>query len=121
MQIERMDALRLIGRYDDPDVLMYIDPPYLRSTRKSGRLYRHEMDCEEHKRLLGIITNSRAKIVLSGYPSEMYDSALQGWYRDTVMSQTTSTEMAEEVIWMNYEPPYRQLEFAELETGRCEG
>lgn len=117
VQIERMDALQLIERYDNPDVLMYIDPPYLRSTRKSGKLYTHEMDDEDHVQLLGVITRSRAKIVLSGYPSGMYDEALRGWYRDAVMSQTTSTEKAEEVIWMNYEPPYRQLEFAEIEAG----
>lgn len=27
VQIEHMDAMRLIERYDDPDVLMYLDPP----------------------------------------------------------------------------------------------
>lgn len=114
VQIERMDALRLIERYNNSDVLMYIDPPYLRSTRKSGRLYRHEMDNDGQRSLLRLVAESRAKIVLSGYSSEMYDSALKGWYKDTMMSQTTSTRMAEEVIWMNYEPPYRQLEFFEL-------
>ena len=29
VQIEHMDAMRLIERYDDPDVLMYLDPPYV--------------------------------------------------------------------------------------------
>lgn len=103
VQIEHTDALKLIERYNNSDVLMYIDPPYLRSTRKSGRLYRHEMDNSQHLELLEQIKESRAKIIISGYPSELYDEVLQGWYRDGARSQTTSTAMAEEMIWMNYE------------------
>ena len=109
IQIEHMDALRLIKRYNSPDVLMYLDPPYVRSTRKSGKLYKHEMDDAGQKELLALIVESRAKIVLSGYQSDLYDDTLQGWYKDTTMSQTTSAKMAEETIWMNYEPPCSQL------------
>lgn len=61
------------------------------------------------------ITRSRARIVLSGYPSALYDETLRGWYRDSTFSQTTSAEMAEEVIWMNYEPPCRQIMIGEME------
>jgi len=107
VQIEHMDALRLIERYDNPDVLMYLDPPYVLSTRRSGRLYRHEMDDGQQKRLLTLVTKSKAKIVLSGYSSELYDDTLKGWHKDVTLSQTTSTEKAEEVIWMNFRP-YRQ-------------
>lgn len=109
VQIENMDALRLIERYNNRDVLMYLDPPYLRSTRRSGALYRHEMSDKVQREMLEAIANSTAKIVLSGYQSELYDEYLVGWHKDSVMSQTTSTEMALEVIWMNYEPPAHQL------------
>lgn len=102
VQIEHMDALRLIERYDSSDVLMYLDPPYVRSTRKSGRLYKHEMDDVQHQKLLELVTRSRAKIVLSGYSSDLYDNALKGWYKDITQSQTTSTVMATEMIWTNY-------------------
>lgn len=114
VQIERMDALRLIERYDSPDVLMYLDPPYVRSTRQSGRLYRHEMDDAGHRNLLDLITRSQAKIVLSGYASPLYDEVLQGWYRDTIMSQTTSAVMAVEYLWTNFEPPERQMTLEEI-------
>ena len=109
VQIEHMDALRLIERYDSSDVLMYLDPPYVRSTRRSGRLYRHEMDDEGHGTLLALVTQSRARIVLSGYDSPLYAKALRGWNQYITRSQTTSTEMAEECVWFNYEPPYRQM------------
>ena len=44
--IEQCDALELIQRMDSPDTAIYLDPPYLRSTRNaagSGR-YVKEMD-----------------------------------------------------------------------------
>lgn len=113
VQIEHMDALRLIERYNNPDTLMYLDPPYLRSSRKSGALYNHEMDDAGQHELLSLIVKSKAKIVISGYESELYDEALAGWHRDETRSQTTSSEMAKEVIWMNYEPPMSQLSFFE--------
>lgn len=109
VQIERMDALRLIERYNNPDVLMYIDPPYVRSARKSGRLYQYEMTDADHEQLLDLLTQSKAKIVLSGYKSALYDQQLHDWNKFTTMSQTTSTEMAEEYIWLNYDPPCRQI------------
>lgn len=111
VQIEHMDALRMIERYDNPDVLMYLDPPYVRSTRRSGRLYNHEMTDDDHMRMLELVAKSRAQIILSGYASDMYDDALQGWYKDTTQSQTTSTAMATETIWQNFEPPAEQITF----------
>lgn len=109
VQIEHMDALRLIERYDNLDVLMYLDPPYVRSSRKSGRLYRHEMDEGQQRELLEIVTKSRAKIVISGYRSELYDAYLANWHTDSTTTRTTSAQIAEEVIWMNYEPPFQQI------------
>ncbi len=110
VQIEHMDALRLIERYNSPDVLMYLDPPYVRSVRKSGALYKHEMDDAGQEELLEIITRSKAKIIISGYDNDLYNTALAGWHKDYAMSQTTSAEKAIEAIWMNYEPPVLQYD-----------
>lgn len=114
VQIEHMDGFRLIERYNNRDVLMYLDPPYVRSSRRSGKLYQHELAANGHERLLELLKASKAKIILSGYESELYAKELQGWYSAATLSQTTSTEMAEERIWMNYEPPLRQITFREL-------
>lgn len=111
VQIEHMDALRLIERYNTPDALIYLDPPYVRSSRKSGALYKHEMNDQQQVRMLEIITQSKAKIILSGYRNELYDKWLSDWETDATMSQTTSTAMAEEVIWMNYKGRLKQLTF----------
>lgn len=115
VQIEHSDALHLIRRYNFPEVLMYLDPPYVRSTRKSGKLYRYEMDDDGQAELLELIKASRAKIIISGYDCDLYNTALAGWEKDSTMTQTTSAEMAQETIWMNYEPPMRQISIFEEE------
>lgn len=109
VQIEKMDALRLIRRYNSPEVLMYLDPPYLRSTRKGGRIYRYEMDIGGHQELLEEITGSRARIILSGYDSSLYKDALQGWNSYAKEVRTTSGEKAMEMIWTNYRDTDAQL------------
>lgn len=119
VQIEHMDAFRLIERYNTPEALIYIDPPYVRSSRKSGALYRHEMTDEDQKRLLELIVKSRAKIIISGYDNELYKKALDSWQIDSTMSQTTSSKMACEKIWMNYTPPEKQISFDEFMEGNA--
>lgn len=117
VQIEHMDALKLISRYNNSDTLMYLDPPYVRRTRRSGALYNHEMDDAAQRELLDLITCSKAKIVISGYESDLYNTALAGWRKDSTLSQTTSTEMATETIWMNYSPPLEQLNLFDTKGG----
>ena len=111
VQIEHMDALRLIERYNTPDTLIYLDPPYVKSSRKSGALYRFEMNDNDHYVLLKSVINSNAKIILSGYENDLYESMLQNWRKDSTTCQTTSTEKAKEIVWMNYDQPYQQIQF----------
>ncbi len=115
VQVEHTDALRLIERYNDPGVLMYLDPPYLRSTRNGGRLYRHEMDDADHQKLLELLRASQASIVLSGYESDLYDRALTGWHKYTIAARITSAEVTQEVVWCSYEAPEQQVCIGGLE------
>ena len=102
VHIENTDAIELIKRFDKPEVLMYIDPPYVRRTRRSGALYKHEMDDKQHASLLQVLCGSKAKIVLSGYDCDLYNRSLPGWYKDQIEARLT-VGMGTETIWMNYE------------------
>ena len=117
VQIENTDAIQLIKKYNFSDVLMYLDPPYVKSTRRTNRLYRHEMDENGQIEMLEAVTKSKAKIILSGYQSDLYDSRLEGWKKDTIQTRTTAADMAIETIWMNYTPPIKQLTIYEIEGG----
>lgn len=102
VHIEHRDALDLIKNFDKENVLMYLDPPYMRRTRKSGALYKHEMNNQGHLDLLKLIKNAKAKIVLSGYDDDWYNAQLDGWDTDLIVSRTTVGD-ATEKIWKNFQ------------------
>ena len=120
VQIERMDALRLIRRYNTPEALIYCDPPYVRSTRKSGKMYRCEMTNDRHQELLEIITHSQAKVVISGYECDLYSDYLKHWNKYVTEVRTTSADVAQEVIWTNYDLPHHQFTLEEFCLGGTE-
>lgn len=102
-QIENIDALTLIERYDDPQTLLYLDPPYIQELRKRG-MYKYEMTDEGHVKLLELIKKSKSKICLSAYDSDLYNSELKDWY--TAEKQTTAQmgKSRTEKLYMNYAP-----------------
>ena len=69
-------ALEIMRSQDGPETLFYLDPPYLDETRSVPDVYRFEMSSTEHSELLDFIRKVRGKVMVSGYPSELYESAL---------------------------------------------
>ena len=104
VQIENRPALELIRRWNYPDVLIYADPPYLLDTR-GGELYRHEMTEQDHVELLEALLQHKGSVILSGYPSELYDESLCFWSRITRKSYNQNKDARTEVLWCNFEVP----------------
>lgn len=78
-EIENINALDLIKKYNRNDCLIYVDPPYLLSTRKQ-KYYNVEMTKnEEHRELLDILKNHSGSIIISGYDNELYKDTLKDW------------------------------------------
>ena len=102
VQIENRPALEVIKRFDYENVFMYLDPPYLLNTR-AGKQYKHEMSDTEHEELLKAIVNSRAKIMISGYESDLYNEYLKKWHKATFNSCAEHGKKRIEVVWMNYQ------------------
>lgn len=107
--IESRPALDLLQQMDAPHTLHYIDPPYLPSTRSQGNrrrgagyhVYEHELSEEDHVELLELLGRLQGMIVLSGYPSELYDRALLGWRRVTRKAYADGGRERVECIWTN--------------------
>lgn len=104
VQIENRPALDLIRRFNYENVLIYADPPYLLETR-GGKMYRHEMTEQDHVDLLDALKQHKGSVIISGYPSEMYDRELTGWSRITRKSYNQNAEQRTEVLWCNFETP----------------
>lgn len=103
-QVDHLPALDCIARYDAPNVLFYIDPPYVAETRKSGG-YRHEMTADDHAELLELLNGVQGMVMLSGYRSPLYDDLLTGWRRTDIETVNHSSnrvrEARTECIWRN--------------------
>lgn len=103
VQIEHMDARELIPRYNNSDTLLYVDPPYPKQARQSGRnFYAAEMNKrQDHLVLLELCLKHRGYCVISTYPNELYDEILDGWEKQCFQVATNNSGSATEVIYMN--------------------
>lgn len=114
--IDNRPALRLIRAYDAEDVALYVDPPYLGSTRSSldaakrrSRNYAHDMPSDDdHRALAEVLHGCAGAVLLSGYHSPLYDELYADWDRAEVSVQRPTTNRrgatgsrATEVVWSN--------------------
>lgn len=105
VQIECMDAVKLIRACNASDCLIYADPPYLGETR-TGKLYREEMmDRESHNRILDALMDHKGPVMLSGYDNDLYNERLKGWRKQTKKGYTTGGNKRLETVWLNYDIP----------------
>ncbi|RPK76382.1 D12 class N6 adenine-specific DNA methyltransferase [Streptomyces sp. ADI97-07] len=121
VSLENLPALDLITKYGkQPRVLLYVDPPYLGTTRGWGNNYRHEMKTDiEHQELAAALLDCRAPVVLSGYDSPLYDGLFTGWHRyeQAAMTGNATTDKGRtEVLWSNRELGGQHDLFAGLES-----
>jgi len=107
VQIECMPAVKLIRRFNSPEVLIYADPPYLLATRH-GRQYRYEMLDEDHEELLDVLLDHTGPVIVSGYNSPLYNDRLREWHREEAISYSQIASRKTEVLWMNFEPEEQQ-------------
>jgi DNA adenine methylase len=119
VQIEHKDAIEIIQKYDTPETFFYLDPPYVQSSRKSGS-YEHELTDEQHSKLVEVLLKIKGKVLLSGYPNQIYGALERaGWHKrewPTTCSAAGRTRTSNlqgpgavkkaqprtEVVWANY-------------------
>lgn len=103
--IDSRDAFTFIEDHDEEDVLFYVDPPYVPSTRASNRFcYVHEMSDDDHIRLLDLLTSLRGMVVLSGYASTLYRGRLPSWRctsKTTSCNGNVGSADRTECLWLN--------------------
>ncbi len=108
VSLEALPALDIIAKYGtETEALLYVDPPYLGTTRGWGDNYKHELKTEtEHRELAKALHGCKAAVVLSGYPSDLYDRELYpAWSRIEIASMTgngvDAGKSRTEVLWSN--------------------
>lgn len=113
-----LESYRFTGRE-----FVYVDPPYLHSTRGRAR-YAVEMTDADHSRLLAVLRGLPCPVMLSGYPSDVYLSegfgtaeTLAGWTCETFDVMTRGHTWATECLWMNYPAPAVLHDFQSVGQG----
>lgn len=107
--LESRPALELVLRFDTPEALLYLDPPYLPATRsaksrKPGERYHtyvHELNEDDHRELLAACRASSAMIALSGYPDPLYDEQLPGWTCRRMAARAHRNSPRTECLWLS--------------------
>jgi DNA adenine methylase len=103
--LECRDALDVIRRWDMPDTVFYVDPPYMLSTRSPsirGSAYgKREMSDKAHEALAEQLLHCAGMVVLSGYRSDLYNSLFRDWQRIERDSFTDSGTVRTECLWIS--------------------
>jgi len=86
--------------------LIYLDPPYVASTRKSSNNYKYEMTNDQHIEMATKLNKLNCKIVISGYESDLYNNLYKDWRKIQIKSKNyagnqSGTRLDKvEVLWI---------------------
>lgn len=104
VNFECMDALELIPKYDTENTLFYVDPPYVHATRSDilncRDQYVHELDDAGHEALAEVLKAAQGYMVLSGYPSGLYEELFPGW-KMVARKAFSETSERTECLWLS--------------------
>lgn len=100
-------AVPLLKMFDEPDTLVYADPPYLHETRESTDVYTHEMLIDDHIALAEVLNNFKGKALISSYPSRLYSKLYKNWQCEKKKmpnhaSQQKIKPVKIELLWRNF-------------------
>jgi DNA adenine methylase len=112
VSILNRDAFDVLESTYDGHTAIYVDPPYLASTRSSGT-YIHDFSPSDHERLAALLRGfRRARVVVSYYRSPLLRTLYPGWEEiacDRIKhlsaqgkrGPVNTTSIAEEVLLVN--------------------
>lgn len=109
VEIRQANALAWLAALDPAGLgrlLIYADPPYLHALRSRGHRYRCEMTDADHEALAAALQRLAAlgvAVIVSGYPSPLYDRLFAGW-RTIELQVMTRGGVRTEKLWFNFEP-----------------
>lgn len=99
-----MDATKFLESFDfQGDEFIYCDPPYLHETRRKKKIYRYEYTKKDHVKLLNIISKICCNVMISGYPSGLYNDMLRDWAY-VGFPGSSHIGKRKEGAWMNFSP-----------------
>ena len=128
VQFTERSAPDVIRIWDSPETLFYCDPPYVHSTRNKRTLdaYGVEMSEADHRELANVLRKATGRIILSGYPSPLYDELYEDWtHLDSDVanhaSGTTTKSRMTERLWCNWNASAKRKAGAQTDSRSRDG
>lgn len=108
--IENRPAIEVMQAHDGDDTLHYVDPPYVHDTRGDLRHgYRFELSDDDHRALAAALRGLAGRVILSGYPSPLYDELYGDWQRIERKALADGALARIEVLWLSPNLEHRRL------------
>lgn len=98
--IENRHAFEVMTAHDSAKTLHYVDPPYVAETRGKGGDYAFEMTDDDHRELAAVLCRLKGAVIVSGYPSELYESLYGDWERVERKALADGARERTEVLWL---------------------
>lgn len=86
------------------DSFIFLDPPYLYSTRNGIKYYKFEMTDKQHLKFLAAARSLKINCMIIHPKCELYDNELKGW-RQVIVKIKYHNKTSIECLYMNYEQP----------------
>jgi DNA adenine methylase len=106
--IEQRNAIDVMRHQDGLRTLHYVDPPYVHSSRSlkvrhtdNRKSYKFELTDNQHIELAEGLRDLRGMVVLSGYPSPLYDELYADWHRVERRAYADGARERIECLWLN--------------------
>jgi DNA adenine methylase len=110
--IENRDAKQVMMSHDGIETLHYVDPPYVAESRDKGSDYKFEMTEQDHRDLAEFLKSLKGMVVLSGYPSVLYDELYNGWKQIKISALADGAKKRTEVLFIS--PNVRTCLFTQI-------
>lgn len=115
VNIEMLDFKECIRKYDSPDTVFFVDPPYV------GReaMYKGGFTEQTHRELAELLRNIKGKALVTYYPNPLIDEIYKGWRRHEKEAYVGTVSRGEghkkkketELFLMNYDENHNKISF----------
>ncbi|HHT9138580.1 MAG TPA: DNA adenine methylase [Candidatus Wunengus sp. YC60] len=110
--IENLDYADCIQKYDSPQTLYLVDPPYLLDTDRSKHYYSHNFTLQDHYKLAEILHGVKGQAMITHYQNSQYDDLYKGWqryeyqsFKGSHKSEGGKKPKTLECLWTNFNLP----------------
>ena len=103
VQIDCINYVEFIAKYDCDTAVIYFDPPYIQDERTSKREYTFEWSNADHVEAAALLRSCQGYVVVSGYACPLYTELYEahGWQRFDKEAQTNSGGKRIESVWIS--------------------